>query len=704
MTWLGTWENRRKITISNTNVDAVLSNFPILIKISASSGTGSTNITSIFTELVSDANRKKIAVTLSDGTTQCYVEIERWDHANSLAWLWVKVPSVASGSVTELYIYYDASKADNTTYIGDTTDAVVHNVWDVNFVGVWHMAQDPNGDGANAIKDSTSNQNDGTPGGAMTSADLVDGKIGKGIDFEGTDDYINIGDISMDFGVGGLTLEATIKASDSATDREIIFRQDDLNSHDPIVYLKLNSTGHIEFLVRGQTNPASLIDITSGGADYDDNTLRYIAGTFDDANNSGIVLINGVSDGTNSSKTTTDINFGQAKLQLGRLFQEWVPNDEGYFKDIIDEIRISDIARPSAWIKATYYSNWDGLVSYGNAETVAEITESIGMGDSVIPDHYVELLTEAAALSDTIIPDHYVEILTEVAGLDDSIFTEGIYSISLSEGVALDDSVTPDLYVETLIENAGLDDLIFTEATYPVAISESVVCDDVVTPDHYVETLTEGLAASDAYERFVEFEKSLTENVGLDDTIDVFNWTQWLVQNEYRAVKRYYLTLTGSADGKADVLLPMKSFQGRLRDGDPTYLSVVIPSVQYASQINERSNGDLVVEMAYLIDGVEQYKEQLAAVDLEIIRIDEGAKNQSITLSGHRTESFSSKNVVLDGASYYYISGGKYYYRLAKVDMYLKPGDTVEVNDDSFTVDTVSYFVSVERQQMEIAE
>lgn len=365
MAWLGTWEKRRKIEISDANVDAALSNFPLRIKISSSSGIGSTDISSIFAELGSDANRKKIAVTTTDETTECYVEIERFDFSNSIADLWVKVPAIASGATTDLYLYYDSGHADNTTYVGDTTDAVTHNVWDSSFKAVYHMAQDPNGDAADAVKDSTSNTSDGTPGGTMLTADLVDGKIGKAIDFDGTDDHIDIGDVSMDFGAGGLTLEVIFKTPDSAANRMLIGRQDDLNDHDPLMQFFVNTSGQIYFVVRGQTNPLSYITFASTGVDYDDNTLCYAAGIFDDVNNSGEIWVNSGSDGTVSSKTTTDVDFGQADLQLGRTYQGWVPNGGNYFAGIIDEVRISGTVRSAAWLKATYYSNWDELVSYG---------------------------------------------------------------------------------------------------------------------------------------------------------------------------------------------------------------------------------------------------------------------------------------------------------------------------------------------------
>jgi len=91
MAWLGSWAKRIKLTISNTNVDSDLSNFPILVYLSASSGIGDVDVSCVFDELASDDNRLKIAVTTDDETTECYVEIERWDDANEVAWLWIKV-------------------------------------------------------------------------------------------------------------------------------------------------------------------------------------------------------------------------------------------------------------------------------------------------------------------------------------------------------------------------------------------------------------------------------------------------------------------------------------------------------------------------------------------------------------------------------------------------------------------------------------
>jgi len=77
--WLSGWDKRVKLIIDLFDISSDLSNFPVLVYLSTSSGRGPDDISLVFDEIQNSANRKKIAVTTSDGTTQCYVEIERWD-------------------------------------------------------------------------------------------------------------------------------------------------------------------------------------------------------------------------------------------------------------------------------------------------------------------------------------------------------------------------------------------------------------------------------------------------------------------------------------------------------------------------------------------------------------------------------------------------------------------------------------------------
>jgi len=170
------------------------------------------------------------------------------------------------------------------------------------------------------------------------------------------------------------------------------------------------------------------------------------------------------------------------------------------------------------------------------------------------------------------------------------------------------------------------------------------------------------------------------------------------------AVVYYLFTLTGAADSTTDIEIPISSFQCRMRSGDPTYLSVVIPGSEYATEITARANGTLQIEMAYKQDGAYLQREVIVQADLETVAIDEGADNQSITLTGHKTETFTAKTTLLENSVYRSVKSGKIRHRIAKPNIYLRPGDTVTVESDTFTADVISYAISVDSQTMEVAE
>ena len=45
------------------------------------------------------------------------------------------------------------------------------------------------------------------------------------------------------------------------------------------------------------------------------------------------------------------------------------PTDWGPFNGTIDEVRVSNTAKTADWIKASYLSETDNLISYGSAES-----------------------------------------------------------------------------------------------------------------------------------------------------------------------------------------------------------------------------------------------------------------------------------------------------------------------------------------------
>jgi hypothetical protein len=120
MAWLAGFDNRAEITIDSSKIDSSLTDFPVFISIGSSTGLTSRDLTQLFDDLVDESNILKIAVTSSDGTTQLYVELEWYDFSAEELGLHVKVPSILSSVDTTLYIYWDVTASDNTTYVSDT--------------------------------------------------------------------------------------------------------------------------------------------------------------------------------------------------------------------------------------------------------------------------------------------------------------------------------------------------------------------------------------------------------------------------------------------------------------------------------------------------------------------------------------------------------------------------------------------------------
>ena len=167
----------------------------------------------------------------------------------------------------------------------------------------------------------------------------------------------------------------------------------------------------------------------------------------------------------------------------------------------------------------------------------------------------------------------------------------------------------------------------------------------------------------------------------------------------------YRFDLTGSPDGVDDVIIPVSSIQGRSRDGAPTYLSAVVPTMDYAAQISARPNGEMVLSRGYRLSDGQTTWQEISRAALDSVRIDQGSRNASVTLTGYATTTNPDpKTVTISGASYRSIGAdGRRRYR-CPVDMWLRPGDTALVHGESITVATISYTINPRTENMEIVE
>jgi len=345
--WVSGYDQRIKLTIDHTKIDNTLTNFPVTVFLTSTQGE------EVFDEFSADEDFDRGQFALGDDTL-LYAEKELFDVSESKGLYHVKIPSISSSVDTDYYFYYDKDADHNTTYIGAIGTTAGENVWDSNFKAVYHMVDNT----TSTILDSTSTNNDGTKKDANEPIETV-GKVGQGQDFDATNDFINCGDDVSLRPSQTLTYEC-IAYPDATPAGDTVCICGDYELHARILWnnndkfkmgLQAGSWAQVETAAQTKEN-WYYVAFT-----YDGNIVKgYLQGTEFDTN----------------SDASGDIDWAGADLitYLGSARAGTIQ----IFPGKLDEFRISSLTRSAAWIKATYNSLWDTLLTYGSEETKPSVT------------------------------------------------------------------------------------------------------------------------------------------------------------------------------------------------------------------------------------------------------------------------------------------------------------------------------------------
>lgn len=198
----------------------------------------------------------------------------------------------------QFYVYWGNS---NLTEPAEDAAYGREAVWSSIYVLVAHMAQDPTG----TILDSTSNDNDGTSYGTMTSGDLVNSAYGKAIEFDGTDDYIDFGSTGVPTGSAARCTLARIKLLGTPTP-----------SYEGIIGYGVNTTNNLydlllstarTFYFWGYSNDKAFTNSIAVG-DTKTVGVRYASGA------SFVYLID---NGTTYSGAISPLNTSSSNIRVG---------------------------------------------------------------------------------------------------------------------------------------------------------------------------------------------------------------------------------------------------------------------------------------------------------------------------------------------------------------------------------------------------
>ena len=334
----------------------LLTDFVVMLKISGSSGTGDADLTPIIEE-VGD-NWQKIAVELGQTGTQCYVEQTLWDSSVKIGVLRVKIPACGAGETT-CYLYADNTQADNVTYVGAVGSTAGQNVVAPGDVGVYRQSTVPAG--AGSVLDSSPAANHGTPYN-MGAANLVDGYLGKGWDYNGTNEYCAINGVCNDIAGGDFDVSLFFKMPGDLTANTLLSLHDSGGNNRHIVWCYYGDN-RISFNFYN----SSLISVyyTPNFLDNSYHTLQY---SYSRAANKLLVYIDGIFVTELILSATWDVVPSNGRASIGQEWDGGTPGDYGKF--VLDELVLSTSVKSAAWRMAWHLSVTDNLVTWDIAVTL----------------------------------------------------------------------------------------------------------------------------------------------------------------------------------------------------------------------------------------------------------------------------------------------------------------------------------------------
>jgi hypothetical protein len=388
---------RRPLVIDHTKLGAScgsdLTGFPVLVQVA-----GDAKLKSVSESGHVESQYGYDIVFKDSAGTLLNHEIEYYDKLTGALTAWVRVPSLSASQDQTIYMYYGNSQISTPTENPP-------QVWDTNFKGVWHLKETDIDGGSGDIKDSTTNDNDGTTSG-MDTNDQVAGKIAGSFDLDGYNDYMSVpDDASLDI-TTEMTVEAWVKLANSADDQKIIGKR------------PLSGTGFLlavdDRLYPEFWNSSGTRYTFKSGTIYSNQWTHLVVTWKKYGNLTGYVngsQVNSIDAGYR------DLGTNSANLIIGGA--PWDP-DALNVDGIVDEIRISNTLRSTCWIETGYSNQNDpsAFISLGAEEgqgVTYTITASAGTNGSISPVGAVTV-SEGGSKTFSLVADEGYEVDTVAIG------------------------------------------------------------------------------------------------------------------------------------------------------------------------------------------------------------------------------------------------------------------------------------------------
>ncbi|MBI4135331.1 LamG domain-containing protein [Candidatus Uhrbacteria bacterium] len=257
-----------------------------------------------------------------------------------------------NGSIDEVRIYNRALSAAEVARLYRLQKPKILTPNNNGLVGYWSFNEGAGG----YAGDMSGNGNTGTLTNMDASTDWVPGKLGQALDFDGSNDYVDVGNPGISFAEGSISSWIRTGSS-TATGNGIVYTGYGSGQSEYIGYLILN--GNIRIDIDDGDNGCARKSLTSSGYNYTDSAWHHIVLTFV-AQATGRLYIDGTEKGSGVSLLACESEINPSA--------NWVIGDVASgdnFLGLIDEVRIYNRALSAAEVKGLY-----------NASALAKINTS----------------------------------------------------------------------------------------------------------------------------------------------------------------------------------------------------------------------------------------------------------------------------------------------------------------------------------------
>lgn len=304
---------------------------------------------------VESENGYDIIFTQGDCSTLLNHQIEKYDPVAGELVFWVQIPSLSASENTNIHMYYGNS--------GVATDPSTTSTWNSNYEGVWHMNNDPS---ASPLLDYSGDGIDGESHGGMTASDLVSGKIGDAIDFDGSNDYFSLA--LKNYTTTGIITQMTVSAwVKTSFSHGTWTRNWAILDFDRSEYYNICITGDGRFAFSTSRPGSTFNDSFAGTAgDLNDDEWHFVTAVYNGTNK--LLYVDGVLSFTQVNPHG-GLGIGTGTTRYGFIGDGSEANSyDGsrnniYYDGQYDEIRFTTDILSADWI-ATEYNNQNSPASF----------------------------------------------------------------------------------------------------------------------------------------------------------------------------------------------------------------------------------------------------------------------------------------------------------------------------------------------------